>query len=119
MQTPQMLKEITSCLAMTIFKNIIRNIYMLLKLLLPLSLSLLIVACASDEQKNDINEPGALDLIICEEPRPQICTREYNPVCGSLKDGSTRTGSTGCTSCSDPEVVSYKMGACSKEVVSN
>ena len=80
---------------------------------------MLSVSCALSDHKNDINEPGALDLILCEEPRPQICTREYDPVCGSLKDGSTRTGSTGCTSCSDPEVVGYKMGACSKEVVSN
>ncbi|MCK5394985.1 MAG: hypothetical protein KAJ32_03285 [Gammaproteobacteria bacterium] len=81
-------------------------------LLLPVSISLLSVACASYTEKYDINEPGALDVILCEEPRPQICTREYNPVCAILKDGSTKTGSTGCTSCSDPEVVSYKMGAC-------
>ena len=80
---------------------------------------LLSISCASYSEKNNINEPGALDLILCEEPRPQICTREYNPVCGSLKDGATKTGSTGCTSCSDPEVVGYTMGACSNEVVSN
>ena len=93
---------------------------MLIKLLLSLSISLLLVACATtSEEKNNINEPGALDLILCEEPRPQVCTREYNPVCATLKDGGTKTGPTGCTSCSDPEVVGYKMGACSKEVVSN
>jgi hypothetical protein len=80
------------------------------------SLGILTVGCAtsSDEKNdlNDINEPGALDLILCEEPRPQICTREYDPVCATLKDGTTVTGSTGCTSCSDPEVVGYKKGAC-------
>jgi len=76
-------------------------------------LSLLLVACVTvTDEINDINEPGALDLILCEEPRPQICTREYNPVCATLKDGEARTASTGCTSCSDPEVVGYKMGAC-------
>ena len=80
--------------------------------LLLAALSLLSVSCATYDEKNDMNEPGALDLILCEEPRPQICTREYNPVCGSFKDGSTKTGSTGCTSCSDPEVVGYIMGAC-------
>ena len=87
---------------------------------LLVSLSLLSVACAtSSEEKNEINiEPGALDLILCEEPRPQICTREYNPVCGTLQDGSTKTGSTGCTSCSDPEVIGYMMGACLKKVIS-
>ena len=93
----------------------------ILRLLSLVSLSLLSVSCVTGTgQKNEINnEPGALDLILCEEPRPQICTREYNPVCGALQDGSTKTGSTGCTSCSDPEVVGYKMGACTNEVVSN
>ena len=82
------------------------------RITLLMSLSLSLFACASYSEKNDINEPGALDLILCEEPRPQVCTREYDPVCGTLKDGSTTTGSTGCTSCSDPNVVGYKMGAC-------
>ncbi len=93
------------------------------RIFLLVSLSLLSVACATlydeENENNNYKEPGALDLILCEEPRPQICTREYNPVCATLQDGSTKTGSTGCTSCSDPEVTGYKMGACEKEVVSN
>ena len=93
----------------------------LLRSFFLVSLSLLSIACATtvDEKNEFNNEPGALDLILCEEPRPQICTREYNPVCGTLQDGSTKTGSTGCTSCSDPDVVGYNMGVCVKEVVSN
>jgi len=84
-----------------------------LRLLPIISLGLLLVGCATNnDEKIDLNEPGALDLILCEEPRPQICTREYDPVCATLKDGSTRTGATGCTSCSDSEVVGYKVGAC-------
>ncbi len=87
-----------------------------LRLLSLVSLGILTVGCATSSVEkndlNDINEPGALDVILCEEPRPQICTREYNPVCATLKNGSTKTGSTGCTSCSDHEVVGYKMGAC-------
>ncbi|NOQ88452.1 MAG: hypothetical protein GQ550_05955 [Gammaproteobacteria bacterium] len=102
---------------MTVTRIIIRCINMLIKLrlLLPVSLSLLSIACATtgDEiNKKKEYEPGELDLIICEEPRPQICTREYDPVCATLQDGSAITGSTGCTSCSDPEVVGYKKGAC-------
>jgi hypothetical protein len=73
--------------------------------------SLLITACAA-QNTNDINAPGALDLILCQEPRPQICTHEYRPVCATLKDGSRQTGATGCTSCSDNEVVGYRKGAC-------
>lgn len=84
-----------------------------LQLLPVISLGILAVGCAtSSDEKIDLNEPGALDIILCEEPRPQICTREYDPVCATLKDGSTRTGATGCTSCSDFEVVGYKVGAC-------
>ena len=86
------------------------------KLMLTLvTLAGLITACAttsSEEQNNINNEPGALDLILCEEPRPQICTREYDPVCATLEDGTTKTAATGCTSCSDPAVVGYKKGAC-------
>lgn len=84
------------------------------RLFLLLPLALLAVSCAtSSDEKNDVNdEPGALDLILCEEPRPQICTREYDPVCAKLKDGSVKTYSTGCTSCSDTSVESYKKGAC-------
>ena len=84
-----------------------------LRLLPVISLGLLLVGCATNnDEKIDLNEPGVLDIILCEEPRPQICTREYDPVCATLKDGSTKTGSTGCTSCSDPEVMGYKKGAC-------
>jgi len=83
----------------------------LVTFLLALS-SLLLFACASHSEKNDIHEPGALDLILCEEPRPQICTLEYDPVCATLGDGSTKTDATGCTACSDSNVVGYKMGEC-------
>lgn len=48
----------------------------------------------------------------CASPRPQICTREYMPVCASNKDGETKTYATGCTACSDPEVVYYQDGEC-------
>ena len=96
---------------------IIYQVFFMLNKIYSLSLILLSglsVSCATtDEIDNNKNvEPGALDLILCEEPRSQICTREYNPVCGTLEDGSFRTGSTGCTSCSDAKVVGYKMGEC-------
>ena len=93
------------------------------RIFLLVSLSLLFVACATvydeENENNNYNEPGALDLILCEEPRPQICTREYDPVCATLNDGSIKTGSTGCTSCSDPEVVGYKKGGACEVISSN
>ena len=48
----------------------------------------------------------------CVEPRPQICTREYDPVCARRSDGSWQTLSTGCTACSDEQVVGFRESAC-------
>jgi hypothetical protein len=84
------------------------------RLVVVLLAFLLTVACAAvnNENKKMEYEPGALDIIICEEPRPQVCTREYDPVCAKLQDGSVKTYATGCTSCSDSKVESYTKGAC-------
>ena len=67
-------------------------------------LLLLCAACAGQ-----VEDP---DLRMCLEKRPQICTNEYNPVCATLADGTTQTRATGCTACSDPEVVGWVMGEC-------
>jgi hypothetical protein len=48
----------------------------------------------------------------CTEPRSQICTREYRPVCAQLQTGVSRTYPTGCTACADPDVAGYVGGAC-------
>jgi len=79
------------------------------KLLMLLWFTLTLAACAYSD-KNNTTEPEA--LITCKEPRPQICTREYNPVCATLKDGSTQTMATGCTACSNYQITAYEMGQC-------
>jgi alkaline phosphatase D len=55
---------------------------------------------------------GVETLIPCPEPRPQVCTREYRPVCATFKDGSFKTYSNGCTACTDPAVTGYREGTC-------
>jgi tetratricopeptide (TPR) repeat protein len=48
----------------------------------------------------------------CADPRPQMCTRDYRPACGTKRDGSRRTYGNACTACSDAEVVTQAAGAC-------
>ncbi len=55
---------------------------------------------------------GGLDVFQCTEPRPQICTQEYVPVCASLVDGTKQTYPSGCVACSDANVVSYLLDQC-------
>jgi tetratricopeptide (TPR) repeat protein len=49
---------------------------------------------------------------ICAEPRPQMCTRDYRPACGVLRDGSRKTYGNACSACADAHVVSQAAGAC-------
>ena len=72
------------------------------------------------------NEPPAPDpgsLIQCEDPRPEVCTREYMPVC-ALRDTGIRcvttpcdstewvTAGNSCSACSDAKAFGYRPGAC-------
>jgi len=52
------------------------------------------------------------ETVSCPEPRPQICTQDYHPVCAVRQDGSYKTYANGCSACSDPEVTGYREGAC-------
>jgi hypothetical protein len=52
------------------------------------------------------------EMVACPEPRPQVCTQDYRPVCAKLQDGSSKTYSNGCTACTDSAVTAYSEGAC-------
>lgn len=52
------------------------------------------------------------DLNPCAEPRPEICTAHYDPVCGTRNDGSTATYATSCTACADAQVAGWIAGEC-------
>ncbi len=52
------------------------------------------------------------ETMVCKDPRPEICTMDYRPVCGTKSDGTQATYSNGCGACSDPEVVEYVQGEC-------
>ena len=93
-----------------------------------LPLLLLLAACsqapvASDPApapppKQDKHEPVA-----CTDPRPQVCTMIYAPVCATRDTGvrcikapcpseEQVTKSSSCNACSDPKVISYVEGEC-------
>jgi len=81
----------------------------------------LLVGCANSPAKN---ERAATPLFIaCEQRRPEICTREYRPVCATRDTGircvtppcpvtDPKTYGNACTACSDPDVLGYQSGAC-------
>ena len=67
----------------------------------------LLAGCQSPSQGT--NDP---DFASCPEPRPKVCTREYDPVCARRSDGSWTTLATGCTACGDEDVVGFRRGVC-------
>ena len=75
------------------------------RVLYSMAICLLISGCQSSPSQIE-------NQIKCEEPRPEMCTMNYLPVCGLNSDKSVKTYSNACTACSDKQVVSYKDGAC-------
>ena len=69
-----------------------------------------LVACASGTPPQEV--PDTKALTPCTEPRPQLCTMDYQPVCGQLKSGEFKTYSNGCNACTEPTVNGYRKGAC-------
>jgi hypothetical protein len=68
-------------------------------------------------------EPERLVEVECQDPRPEVCTFQYEPVCGLVDTGKRcvttpcpasewQTFSNGCTACSNPDVMGYREGAC-------
>lgn len=48
----------------------------------------------------------------CADPRPQVCTMEYNPVCATLVAGGTKQYASPCNACADDAVSAYLAGPC-------
>jgi uncharacterized membrane protein len=77
--------------------------------LLIASISFLLGACASGAPDRALAIEGAN---VCEDPRPQVCTMDYTPVCATLADGSVKTYSNGCGACADANVDFWVADAC-------
>lgn len=66
--------------------------------------ALALAGCAS--------KPPVDPRIACSEPRPQVCTMEYAPVCADLKAGGRKQYSSACNACADDGVAAYLSGEC-------
>lgn len=84
-----------------------------MKALLPLY-TLLLAACSplDDTMLDASSERKVVTTIVCTDPRPEICTMEYRPVCASGPSGELTIFSSGCSACSDQKVLHYKIGEC-------
>ena len=85
--------------------------------LILLLLALTISACSAqstdlDPGHSNHTDSDLVDLIECSEPRPEICTQIYLPVCAVLKSGGSKTFASDCTACSAQEVIAYRKEAC-------
>lgn len=82
-------------------------------------------ACAAaDAPQLPPSQPASSQpYVACSNPRPEICTREYRPVCAQVDTGKrcvtvpcdssvNETRGNACSACSDPKVVGYRAGAC-------
>lgn len=85
--------------------------------------ALLLQACAVTPKDGAKAESQQQGFISCESPRPDICTREYRPVCGHVDTGTRcvsqpcesarhRTFSNACSACANRQVIGYEFGSC-------
>ncbi|MBD1390597.1 hypothetical protein IC617_14260 [Neiella sp. HB171785] len=65
---------------------------------------LMVAACQSQPQPEQLPK----GFTKCPEPRPEICTMQYEPADGLLADGTTKSYGNACSACGDPEVIAVK-----------
>jgi hypothetical protein len=82
-----------------------------ISLFLLVTLGLLLGGCASTTTSSSM-QPMSAVAQVCEDPRPQSCTMDYRPVCGTSAGGVLTTYSNGCGACANAAVTSWTEGAC-------
>ena len=60
----------------------------------------------------EVSEVPVLQTVQCEEPRPKICTLQYEPVCAVMESGSINTYPSACNACADIAVSSWRPEPC-------
>lgn len=51
-------------------------------------------------------------ITLCTNPRPQVCTMQYLPVCASLQNNHQKTYASACSACADKNVISHSLHKC-------
>lgn len=88
--------------------------------LMVVSLAALTTLAACTTQDSPTVKPSP---IACSDPRPEMCTMEYRPVCATRDTGvrcvttpcpstDERTYSNACSACADAAVLSYVPDEC-------
>jgi hypothetical protein len=72
-----------------------------------LIITLSLYACASAPEHPEL-------ATRCTDPRPEVCTANYLPVCGVRSDQTTKTYANACSACSDLDVAGHNPGECPK-----
>ncbi len=80
-----------------------------MKYFVLLGLSLLCFGCVTSSNSKTVQ--GG---IRCTEPRPQMCTMDFRPVCGVSADGTLKTYSNACGACSHAQVIAWREGDCTE-----
>lgn len=83
--------------------------------LLMASLYILLTSCTLNTNLSAVNDANASLQVNCKQPRSKLCTREYMPVCATVKGkkiNQHKTFSNGCTACANVNVTSYLIGEC-------
>lgn len=75
-----------------------------MRLALGLTLLMALAACQT--------QPTPTLVTQCSDPRPQVCTMEYAPVCADLKSGGKKQYASACNACADDAVSGYLKGEC-------
>lgn len=82
-----------------------------MRVLSTIAAAFVLTACGN----NPAQEPDVLAGTRCADPRPQVCTMEYNPVCVTLLAGGTKQYASPCNACADDAVAAYLIGPCPVE----
>jgi hypothetical protein len=96
----------------------------MLRSLLIFTITMFIASCAAQQHVQPNTNKAVFTQ--CSEQRPQVCTREYLPVCATRDTGvrclttpcpssEQKTYGNGCEACADKKVLGYIANACLQE----